>query len=1086
MNDIYKIATTSLLAAALAACGGGSSGGGSSGGGSEIPTPETQPESKPETDITAASSLQVVYGKISDADFKPLVNVNVNLILQSQEQATLASFSAQTDSSGNYQLQIPEFTGEQVARLVLNISKDGFTSSEKVVDIDETHIAMSVDGTLSKVASVSIKRADLDQIAFSADGEPKIQLTLVKNSQGQRKILLGDAQAAEGEETELGLSLPSSALPEEIEVINGEIAYFDSSNSSDIESFPGEFIGVGETELQGQGVSFNRDDDDAEEYRLISSTFSQVKLSDQNGDALKLSDVQAADGSNPVMTMRVPQGSYPTIKKDFDLSLDGIQIPIYVYKWGEDWQYVGNGLLVDAAGNAVGPSYPESAPVGVAEDGSLSLSAYSQSLFVQVEIVEANQWLSWINLDWPIKVADEVTRLCFNGAVTYKGGEAFTGSVSVRLPDGGFEWVNVSEGQFNLTSSMNSGAELVSSADNWQFSLRNAKTGQIESISLPDPLITGETCNELSIELINPYQCQVIGNLFASDGVTKLSHQVVSTSVNGNQNFYTSSDGTYKMSVACDTEFTVKALDQEQLLSITAAEVSKQVDFVKANQKPILGLSTDGVTQLNVDEVLSLKWVTSDPDGDAVAVSVQSCAAGELQCIVEAADSGASISFTTAGSYLIVVQADDGTHQVQRELSIEVQPIGNKAPKIIGFELDGVFYDIGSQLDLVVQQNTQLSVVASDVNADPLSYQWEGISCESAQCTYAPTEEGDFTLRVVVNDNNPTTPLSAAAQLHFKVTPDLAPTATLVLSASAVSESAGMNAEAISILLQAADDRTPLEQLALTWSLFSGEQDYSTALSFAEGERFSALIAAGVLPIGEYQLSAVLTDTNVNGELGQSTTVTESILVTDDLPPSITLLASATALTATAQGSEQAVTVSATVADDKGAEHLQLAWSVSPEINFTVSDSGLELTLAAADLVVGNYAVTATVTDANQQSASANSAIAVTQDMPPVISSLTVTPVNQAETTALTNPFAVNALLASSDDFTSEPEVEWQIIPAVDFTASNSELTIAEGSISSGSYELIATVTDHRGQATSKSVTFNVSKREGNVDIVID
>ncbi|NMU82115.1 hypothetical protein HKB16_04400, partial [Vibrio parahaemolyticus] len=88
------------------------------------------------------------------------------------------------------------------------------------------------------------------------------------------------------------------------------------------------------TDNQGQGVNFDNQNSD-ESYRLISSTFSQIRLTDENQQPLPLTNVQPSAGESPSIVMMVPKGSYPTIQRDFDLTTDGIQIPIYVYRSGQ-------------------------------------------------------------------------------------------------------------------------------------------------------------------------------------------------------------------------------------------------------------------------------------------------------------------------------------------------------------------------------------------------------------------------------------------------------------------------------------------------------------------------------------------------------------------------------------------------------------------------------------------------------------------------------------------------------------------------------------------------------------------------------
>jgi len=65
-------------------------------------------------------------------------------------------------------------------------------------------------------------------------------------------------------------------------------------------------------------------------------------------------------------------------------------------------------------------------------------------------------------------------------------------------------------------------------------------------------------------------------------------------------------------------------------------------------------------------------------------------------------------------------------------------------------------------------------------------------------------------------------------------------------------------------------------------------------------------------------------------------------------------------------------------------------------------------------------------------------------------------------------------------------KLEWQVTPSVVFEASDSELNIVAGSVAIGQYQVQAEVTDHRGQVSTKAVSFAIKKRNGNVEIIID
>lgn len=1081
MQQIYKITSASILATMLTACGGGGS----------SPAATTDPIIDPITDpITepvakAASSLQIIYGKVTNKDSTPLSNVIINTKFFDQDKLLLSQLSTQTDINGNYEILIPKIESETGLYVTANFLKEGFSEGEKALDISEEQISLSLDAILSQVTSISIKRSDIDALAFGADGESTLQLSLITTKDGKQQLLFGDVSAAGDVDSQLSLSIPSANLPESIEVINGELAYFDSSNADDIQNFPGEFLGAGETEQQGEGISFLNDANDEDEYRLISSTFSQIKLTDQNGDDIELSDTQAADGSNPTISLKIPKGSYSTIEKDFDLNHDGIQIPIFVYKSSKGWQYVGNGLLVDAQDNAVGPNYPTSDPVIVDENGNLDLTGYNTNLHVLVEIVEGNKWLKWINLDWPIKATTEVTSVCFTGSVNYNGGESYSGMTGIRLPDGGFEWVYIKNGSFSLNSAFTISEEQAQDPDNWEFSIKNAKTGKNETISLPNTVETGGNCNDIEITLFNPYQCQLEGQLFASDGITPVADQVVTTVINKlRTTLITSNDGTYQQSIACDDDFTVSAFGQNKIQSVSSTDSPITVNFSKENQPPILGLSSNGSGVITEGETALVKWSYSDPEDDAVSITIESCSDGENKCSWEENTSSATLSFPSYGNYTVKISANDGHNTVTRELIFEVKKQGNQTPKISGFELNGQFYDRNSNIDLVVgQQDVSLLALVSDVNGDTLSFEWQGISCVTEECVIDTSQAGEYPITLTVNDNNDE-PLTTSASLNLVLSTDQPPEAELLLSEKSVMALNGVNTQEVSALLLATDDLTAQTELVTEWTLtLDSDEDYSSTLIIDDA--FNVHIETGDLPLGEYQLTAIVTDINIHNESGQSTSISSDLVVTADQPPTIFLSGPSEQLIATASGTEQSLTVSATIADDlTPVEQLTLDWSISPEVTLTTSDDNLDVTVGASDLLAGDYTITATLSDGQQQVTSEYS-FTVIQDKAPLIN-MTVTPSTQDATEQQLNTLPVSVLLTATDDFSETLDVQWQITPDVAFTATNTELTIPAETIATGQYQVQAQVTDSRDQISSKTISFNIKKHNGNVEIIID
>merc|ERR1711879_790610 len=171
--------------------------------------------------------LKMVEGQVTDSTGTPLAATNVAITLKSDDDTELMSLNAESDDNGNYQILIPSVLTETPVALESAFKKDGFSAGDYYTELEDNVVAR-VDATLAQAYSVSIKREDLENLAFSADGVPTLRISLLSNTEGQKRIVVGEALAADDEVTELSLDLPTDQIDSETEVINAEIATFDS------------------------------------------------------------------------------------------------------------------------------------------------------------------------------------------------------------------------------------------------------------------------------------------------------------------------------------------------------------------------------------------------------------------------------------------------------------------------------------------------------------------------------------------------------------------------------------------------------------------------------------------------------------------------------------------------------------------------------------------------------------------------------------------------------------------------------------------------------------------------------------------
>ncbi|MER0326498.1 hypothetical protein [Vibrio vulnificus] len=1086
MTSLSRTVISTLIAAALSACGGGD--GGSS---SSSPSPVG-----PVTQVRAIST-QIVSGQVTASSGQPIAKSSVVVQFKSSDGQSLLELSTESDDSGFYSISVPELkaSSHQASRVVVAVKKSGFVENEKSIDINEQSSRMAVNVVLATAQVSTVKRSELDSVVVSANGVPSLRFSLVKNSQGQQRVVVGDVSPAAGDEVQLSLNLPVANIDPAVNAINSEVAYFDSSNANDIQSFPGEFEGQGETDNQGQGVNFENQNSD-ESYRLISSTFSQIRLTDENQQPLPLSDVQPSADGGPSLVMMVPKGSYSTIQRDFDMNVDGIQIPIYVYRNGQGWQYVGNGLLVnDSAGTVVTNSSGNDIPID--EQGVITLTGQELlQLYVKVEISQANEWIQWINLDWPIKTGVN-SSICLQGNVSYQNGEKFYGQMTVSLPDGGTEWHYIEDGSYQINTLVSATAQ-PTDGTRWSLPVYNQKTGQTEYVQLPETLTIGSgdsNCNELpELVLVNPYACTIEGHTFESNGTTPVVGQYVKIGHSRGQDYaYTDSNGYYSHSVLCDSALTVSALGQSQTTTVTSADEKATLNFTRANQPPLLGALLRSQAQMKIDQVADLRWSVSDPDGDAVTVNIE--CEGDANCTIVRSGTRASITFSSTGDKTLVISADDGQERAsgvmnpERRFAITVRDSDNIAPQVIGFDYGSIRYSAGETIK--VQQGNQgiVTAIARDGNGDTLSYLWsDSCSGTTEQCDLAPLAVGLHNATLTVTDDH-SAPLFGSAVISFNVVADQAPVIE-VLSANpgSVGSNGQNNIALITLTALVSDDFTARDQLQLNWRLVNGDnQDVTALLGDAPGQTIR--LAANTIPVGTYQATLTVTDDAATPN-ESSKTVTFRVLANQ--PPSVALSSSANNITVLqGQRNPDPIIVSAQVSDDDGVSGLTLDWTMNKDGQDMSSALALasdqqQATIAADTLGAGNYVITLKATDAVGLSSESQLTLTVVEDKAPQILSLTATPRIQKANVSGTNSDAINLSVSVSDDNDSSPTVEWTFSAGVSATINGNNASIAAESLAVGEYQVSVTVTDNQGQEATQSLTLSVLEFSGNIGIIVE
>ena len=1091
-------------------------------------------------DTTVALSL--LQGQVMAAGGGAVAGVEVSLSGVNASGEEVISLSTETDEFGAYQVSVPELGDKVVARIYASFEKDGFSAKETYADASSS--VLDINATLAVAYTASIKREDLESLAVASDGVPSLHIALVSSGSGLKRVVIGDVLPADGEVADVAVNIPVANIDPDAEVINVSIASFDSGDEEALESFPGDFTAQGEVDQGSTGANMDRDDTSEEASDLISTTFMDVSLTDQNGDALQSNSRDAtasATGSTYIRKYASPS-TYQRIYADVDPSVAGIQFPFFVKRSGyySSWQYVGNGTIVDSAGVAIGPNHP-TIPVTIAADGSVNLTTLTGNpvLYFNIEINSWSEWVRYINVDYytaNLSRAQQPVDMCFTGTAEYGGGAAYNGDLYVRTPDYGYALVPVRDGKiaFNRTVSPVYGDPLQKSvwASNYSYmygrNLRNpitytwsyynwswngfywtvvpatyTYTYYPTEVTYADALFSEQSqlvskadgCNEVRVVFTNPAKCVVQGHIYDQDGTTPLAKEPVTLKAGGSRlSVVTDSNGYYRTSAWCDASYDASAIAKTSSFNLSTGNSPYTLDFVDDNRPPILGVFKEKRRKLYTSQSTYISWYSSDPEGDAVTVTLGDCASDDNTCSVvrSSSEDKATLTFASAGTYSIDVTASDERNDVTRSMEfVVVDPDVNLAPAISGFVVNGKFVANGGVVQAVDGADLTVGIRASDVNGDSLTYEWtdedgnaSGCGSDSA-CVLSLASTGEYTMAVAVSDvRSSADSLTSHASFSLNVVSDAAPGATLDMSASYYSAQDGVNIEPVKAVLTAYDDLTANADLDIVWQLLdSNDQDITSRIRSYFFNDYNISIPPGAFGTGTYRLLATVTDVSATGDSGLSTQVSTTFSIVADVPPTIEITAPSTTLYGTASGgSTQSLTLTAVYSDNEGVRSFN--WNVPSGLSATIS--GDSVTIAASSLKPGSYTVGATVVDSAGYSVRANRVITVETDQPPVISSLTVTPESLLANTAGYNSEAVQASVTASDDHGDVTVVGWTVSPSVPFTASGNSLSIAAGAAATGEYQVTVQVQDNRGQTTTRSASFDVIERDGNVEVIIE
>ncbi|MCG5512311.1 hypothetical protein [Ectothiorhodospira shaposhnikovii] len=889
-----KISSSLALMVTLAACGGG--------GGGNDPKPETPTPGEPP--VSSAGTAFQVSGQIIAGDDRsgaagatgaiasqatmgarnlraaPIEDATIRVWLYNGSTRDPANrlndepVTGTTDENGRFTLIVPEAFGN-ADRILAEVVREGYIQTSRIFRDLQPGTQVTLDLAL---AAEQVAVQAVDNVVFNASGQAVLQFGVVRRGDGSRAVVAGGAlAAASDDDVEVQLEIPAARVGEGTSAVTAAMAYFDPSVAADAEAFPGDFVGTGNFGAELDGVTLDPDaigsgsasgaQEVPEEYRLISTAFTQLRLSDQDGNNLAVdfgnNDPAIASEGNPSVLLRVPPGTYNTITQDHDEDMAGIQVPIYLYTGGS-WKYAG-------------PATLETDRDGTLYDGGVDPVAFDGTLYARLEINDGNSWVSWLNIDWPIVVGD-VTDYCAAADIRFGQGDAttpFSGTVNISLPDGGRQWTHVSNGQLRFTTLAADNLSL----DGWEFTLWNPRALRTETLAITP--IQGTDCAASTITLENPYTCRLEGQVLRGD--TPVANRSV-TAQGGRfwQSTRSGQDGGFDFDVPCGVDMNVRTGNVQADFNVngtltnpelTDDGITVEVALEVPNQAPTLSMSAPATGI--VGQSLGLQVTAWDADGDTITLTCVSNNCGDFTS--QTAEGGylsRTIRFApdAAGGLDVVLEATDSQGASSGELSrtIQIDPVGNRTPRItrVSRTVDGQTADLrcsGTSFNLSCVDNgvregrdVTYTAYAHDPDGDTLSFDWTqgeqpmAVSVQSDAFTIIDAASGRIT--VTANDGQAT----ATANINLTVVENQPPE---ILSASvtpntvpATETAPERNAQAIHLRARAIDDFTPDDALDYFWDVMLDD------VVAWQGEGAETTIPTGELAPGRYTVRLTAVD----------------------------------------------------------------------------------------------------------------------------------------------------------------------------------------------------------------------------------
>lgn len=893
--DKFKVASLAALIG-LVGCEGAVSG----GDGDPTPTPTASPTATvsatptPTQQAQAASTLYL-QGTASEtiAGDTPIADASVTVTVSdvdSDGASRIRKFYTTTDDNGDYLVSLEDVVVEADGAYVEVVAtKSGSTDGIRRVTSFSSEGSQTINADLimssESVAVVSVAETDVElgTAAAAAGLGPRVRFRMYQGSEDSpARVFIGDqydeAAAAAGENPDVDVILPVSSLSSDINAVVAGIQGFTPTDPDQVQNFPGEFVGNGDPSSTDVGVSFGDGTGD-DQYRLISSGFAQIRLEDQDGNTLALAEgASASADGDPKIYLELDSSVYTTIIEDRNPQVSGIQVPIFIYRDG--WEFAGNGTLVVPDDNDGYTDY----------DGSiadLQGDSAPESLYAGLDITEGNEWIKWVNLDWPIQTEGVATvDFCFDGSLNYaatagQDAQPYNGYLNIQTPDSGNLNAYVANGVISVPQQSMVSTGFDADISSWTFRAVNRLIGRFVTLTPANEslqVVTDGTCTDLgSFTLSNPLQCLVQGSVSKQGAATADQLVEVSTDSGYRTRVLTNDSGEYSAQIPCDVALTVRASGNPAAETRTADLVTSaapvEVDISFDNLPPIIA-GVFGPTFVQIgesgSETADFQFTAYDLDSESVAVQSWTCsqAAAELEAAAAPAFSFVegvqTCNVDAAGEWnWTLVVADDLGATATQSGSFDAEALNaNKAPRVelvlrngAPLKCDRSSDGLACEDELPVNASGAAiyQVIAFDPNGDSLAYSWQSGETEVGTSaaysnTFAPTE-GEQVIDLTVSDDNDA-PASREVSITITKASDIPPVfEALFIEPMPVpvfdAGSGPSNAQSLTVIAFILDDDSNLD---VTATLTVGETSNALAITWDdEVEAFIATIEQGAL-----------------------------------------------------------------------------------------------------------------------------------------------------------------------------------------------------------------------------------------------